>query len=131
MNRPIFLISFFSINSAASKFLISPAIWQVRMEASNCSMREIPHLPSRMECQVSSVPLPTEVRRPIPVTATLREIRGSFGNQNRLLLAGLTLDIAHRVFYRGDFLGIFVGNLQFEGLLESHNQLDDVQRIGP
>jgi hypothetical protein len=75
MNRPIFLTSFFSMNFAGSKFLISPAIWQLNRAGSKASMREMPLRAASSDCHVSSVVSPIAVIRPTPVTTTLREIR--------------------------------------------------------
>jgi hypothetical protein len=76
MKRPIFLISFFSMKRDGSKFLISPAMRQLKAEASNDSMFEIPQRPSSSDFQVCSVVSPTAVSSPTPVTTTLREIGG-------------------------------------------------------
>src|ERR1700758_3662422 len=43
---------------------------------------------------------------------------------------GVFLDVVNGVFYRGDFLGVFVRDLNAERFLESHDQLDCVERIG-
>src|ERR1700682_2926526 len=96
----------------------------VYAEASNCSIRETPLFPSRMDRHVSSVPTPTEVSSPTPVTTTLRCI---WLEGNGLLLLGL--DVIHRVFNRRDLLGILIGNVDVEGFLERHHEFDDVQRI--
>jgi len=74
MKRPIFLISFFSMKRDGSKCLISPAIWLLKSVASKDSMREMPLRHSSSAFQVCSVVSPIAVRRPTPVTTTLREI---------------------------------------------------------
>jgi hypothetical protein len=76
MKRPIFLISFFSMKRAGSKCLISPAMRQLKADASNDSMCEIPQRPSSSDCHVCSVVSPIDVSSPTPVTTTLREIDG-------------------------------------------------------
>src|ERR1017187_5749299 len=73
IKRPIFLISFFSMYCPGLKFFTSPAIWQLNAEASKEPILEIPLAPLRIDCQVSSVPIPTELRSPTPVTTTLRD----------------------------------------------------------
>ena len=41
----------------------------------------------------------------------------------------MLVDIGDGVFYRGDFFGVFIGNFDVKRLLESHDQLDGIQRI--
>src|SRR5207302_953327 len=72
MKRPIFFNSFFSTKFSGSKFLPSAAIWQAKLETSNCVMRETPLLPASRFFHVSSVVLPTPQIRPMPVTTTRR-----------------------------------------------------------
>src|SRR5271156_3512910 len=43
---------------------------------------------------------------------------------------GVLLDVIDGVFYRGNFFGVFVGDLDAEIFLESHHQLDSVERVG-
>ena len=74
MKRPIFFTSFFSINCAGSNCLISPAICELKRVGSNDSMREMPLLQTKSDCQFSSVVAPIAESRPTPVTTTLREI---------------------------------------------------------
>jgi hypothetical protein len=74
MKRPIFLISFFSMKRDGSKCLISPAIRLLNCEASKDSIREMPLRHSSSAFQVCSVVSPIAVRRPTPVTTTLRGI---------------------------------------------------------
>src|SRR5215469_2451347 len=51
-------------------------------------------------------------------------------NELRLCLR-VRLDIRNRVLNRADLLRFLVGDLHVEGLLESHDQLNRVQRVGP
>jgi hypothetical protein len=57
-----------------SNRLISPAIRQLKADASKDSMSEMPLRQSSRAFQVCSVVSPMAVRRPTPVTTTLREI---------------------------------------------------------
>src|SRR5216683_5775266 len=123
MNRPIFLTSFLSTCRSGSKCLTSPAIWHANSLGSNCEIRAIPLSPPCIAVQHSSVPAPTELRRPIPLTTTLRGPIRSLG----LLL--LRLDVNDGVFHGLDLLGVLIRYVQVERFLERHHQLDDVERI--
>src|SRR5580704_19797271 len=119
MKRPIFLTSFFSTNCNGSKPLTSAAIWQANSEASNCVIFPTPLLPASRFFRTSSVVLPTPQTRPIPVTTTLRP---------KLLATFRVLaDIVDRILHGANLLGIFVGNLDFEGLFKGHDEFDGVQ----
>ena len=76
MNRPIFLISLRSMKSSGRKSRISPAIWQVKSDASKAVIREMPFRPLRIASQQHSVPTPTDDSRPTPVITTLRDKMG-------------------------------------------------------
>jgi len=67
-------MSFFSMKREGSKCLISPAIWQLNADASKDSIREMPLRHSSRDFHVCSVVSPIAVRRPTPVTTTLRGI---------------------------------------------------------
>src|ERR1017187_9740411 len=73
MKRPIFLISFFSILLPGSKPLTSPAILQENAVASNAVMPAMPLFEASRAAQDSSVPIPSGVSNPTPVTTTLRD----------------------------------------------------------
>src|SRR5580692_1509719 len=128
MKRPIFLISFFSMNCAGSKFLTSPAMRQAKAVASNCSIREIPFRASRMALQLSSVPMPSGLSRPTPVTTTLRDNDGSRLAPGGLLLL-LVLDVVGGVFYGGDLFGVFIRDINVERFFKGHDQLHDIERV--
>ena len=72
MKGSIFLTSFFSTQSKGSKPLSSAAIFVENWAVSNLVIRPTPVLPCMSESQVGSVPMPTGVTKPIPVTTTLR-----------------------------------------------------------
>ncbi len=42
----------------------------------------------------------------------------------------MLLDVVDRVLHRADLLGVFVGNVDFEGLLERKYELDQAERVG-
>src|SRR5579884_1805861 len=94
-------------------------------------MRQIPLCPFLMERQVSSVPMPTELRSPTPVTTTLRgkTILPDDAEGGGLLAALLGFDVIDRVFHSLDFLGVLVRNIKIERLFEGHDQFYDVERI--
>src|ERR1035438_10423488 len=85
-------------------------------------MRSTPLLPTSSADHTSSALWPTAQMTPIPVTTTRR--------LNLLRSLRVRVDVVHGVLHGADLLRIFVGNLDFEGLLKSHYELDSVQRIG-
>src|SRR5690606_32204969 len=96
--------------------------------------------PASSPSQVGRVPTPSGDTSPTPVTSTRR--RSVLGMISRtalprcvagsgsVLLAGVLLDVGDRLRDAPDLLGILVGDLDAELLLESHHELDDVERIG-
>ncbi len=70
-----------------------------------------------------------------PDTCHHNPARQSFAPQeNRpgrslLLLGHFGFDIVNGILDRADLLGVLIGDVQVEGLLEGHDQLHDVQRI--
>src|SRR5579863_122060 len=120
MKRPIFLTSFLSMNRKGSKSRTSAAIWQAYCDASKWVMRPTPLLPASRFFHVASVVLPTPLIRPMPVTTTRRG----------KLLAALRVraNIVDGVFYGADFFRVFIGDFDFEGLFEGHNEFDGVER---
>src|SRR5947209_4413184 len=118
MKRAVLRTSFFSMNCCGLKFFTSPAKRVVKAEGSKSSMVEMPMRPSRMPRHVSSVPMPTELSRPTPVTTTLRA--KTFPAS--LLFSDLVVDIVDGVFNCGYLFGIFVGDVNVEGLLERHDE---------
>ena len=89
----------------------------------------MPRWPARRASQVSSVPIPSGVTRPTPVTTTLRDNAGS-PKLAPYFLVFFLLDVVDGVLHGGDLLGVLVGNVEFERFFERHHQLDDVERIG-
>src|SRR5438876_2060561 len=83
-------------------------------------MGPIPDLPCVSADQNSSTVLPTGVSAPSPVTTTRR---GSTA-------LGVVLDVLDGVPDRHDLLGVLVGDLDVEVLLQRHHQLDRVERVG-
>src|SRR4029450_1387977 len=85
----------------------------------------MPDRPCLSEAQNSSAVLPTGVRAPTPVTTTRR---GSPALTTRP--SGVVLDVLDGVADRHDLLGVLVGDLDVEMLLQGHNELDRVEGVG-
>src|SRR5262245_65881575 len=84
-------------------------------------MGPIPERPSVSPDQNSSAVLPMGVRAPSPVTTTRRPaFTGS----------GIVLDVLDGVAHGDDLLGVLVGDLDVEVILEGHDQLDRVEGVG-
>src|SRR5690554_1389230 len=110
-----------------------------RSEASKLVMRRMPLRASCWALRNSSAPTPMGVTGPRPVTTTLlippydtdgaafRTYPGIRGRAKRLLLLADELD---GVADGADALGFLVGDLHAELVLEAHDQLDHVERVG-
>src|ERR687893_2948575 len=137
MNGSTLRCSFGSIQSSALKAPsevprgIAQAILQARSETSKASTFAAPLVPARSRFQVTSVPQPSGVTMPRPVTTTLRiaissmRERGCASSRSgRALLEELD------GFADGDdgFRGV-VGDLHIEFLLERHHELDGVEAV--
>src|SRR3974390_3404089 len=120
IKRPILAASFFSTYCRGSKFLTSAAIRQANSDASKPVRGAMPLLPASSPRQTSSALLPTPQISPTPVTTTRRAKLFSFR---------VGVDVIDRVFHGANLLRLLVGNLDFEGLFEGHDQLDGVERI--
>src|SRR6266542_3234051 len=76
--------------------------------------------------------MPAPTRTPKRVGSTLSVLRAASSTAidgiNGPLL--ILLDVADGVAHRGDLLRVLVGDLEVELLLESHDQLDRVERVG-
>src|SRR3954468_17005924 len=137
MKMSIFLTSFFSMNRSGSKPWTSPAIRVANRAASNLVIARTPLCPARSAVQLSSVPIPSDDTRPMPVTTTRRLLTmllcgSSLGRPGSLLLRlGVGFDVLDRFFHARDLLGVLVGNFNPEFLFESHHELDRVERVGP
>src|SRR5215813_2055649 len=124
MNKSIFLMSFFSNHWRGSKFLTSAAILVENCVVSKREIIETPLRPSHRPFHVSSVPVPSAVTNPTPVTTTLLfcKIKTSC-----LGLRQVILDVLDSVFYGGDLFCFFVRNFQSETFFKSHYQLNGIQ----
>src|SRR5271157_4883567 len=109
------------MNRSGSKFFTSAAILQANCDTSKLVMRSTPLLPASSACHASGTLLPTAQMIPIPVTTTRR----------RKLLRSfrVRVDVIHGVLDGANLLRVLVGNLDFEGLFEGHDQLDGVEGI--
>src|SRR4051794_36633255 len=147
--RPISLNFFLGIQSSYLKPLTSPAMRVENWAASKSVMGATPDSPARRLFQVSSVPSPLGVTRPIPVMTT-RSIycscdrrratlapRSAAAARGRArarpptwLLLGVRLDVVDRVLDAADLLRVLVRDVDLERLLEGEDQLHQAQRIG-
>src|SRR5262245_169993 len=114
--------SFLSMYLSGSKPLSSPAMRVAKPLASNRVIGPMPETPLTSAAQNSSAVLPIGVRAPRPVMTTRR----LFTRSAPLLVF---LDVGDRIPHGGDLLGILVGNLEVEFLLERHHELHGVQRV--
>src|SRR5919201_2172051 len=120
--------SFLSTYLSSSKLRTSPAMrvtnwyspFAVLVCASNFVIGPMPDLPCISADQNSSTVLPTGVSAPRPVTTTRR---GGTA-------LGIVLDVLDSVAHRHDLLGILVGDLDVEVLLQGHDELDRVEGVG-
>src|SRR5215467_7311061 len=117
MNESIFLMSFFSNHWAGSKPLTSAAILVENCVVSKRDIFETPLRPSQRPFHVSSVPVPSAVTNPTPVTTTLLFCKIA---TSQLGLRQVILDVFNGVLYRCDFLCFFIRNFQPESLFERH-----------
>src|ERR1700730_8681353 len=102
-------------------------------------MARMPDSPAVSRFQMFSVPMPSGVTRPMPVTTTrfmlvCRAVRGATELPLPIPSAAASLvpfDEAYGVLDGDDLLGGVVGNLAPELFLERHHELDGVEAIGP
>src|SRR5579864_188864 len=133
-NRSLRRTSLRSMYCAGSNSLISPAIWVSYGDGSNAVSRRTPERPSINPVQKASLPMPIGVMTPIPVSATrlvivvprcpppVRELfRRRFD---------VALDILCCLTDGQDLLRLFVGDLQIKLVLQRHDQLHHVERVG-
>src|SRR5262245_33940821 len=123
MKRSVFLTSFFSSQRSGSKPLTSAAIRAACNEASKSVIGPTPDWPARRLFHVLSTSLPTGDTIPSPVTTTLRL-------SGKLLLRTVLLDVIDGFLHLRDLLGVLVGDLDPELLLEGHHELHRVQAVG-
>src|SRR2546428_4899940 len=99
-------------------------------------MRRTPDRPSIRPAQTASWPMPIGVMPPTPVTATRLRIRlprrrSSAGGELFLPDFGVALDVLRRFADGPDLFRLLIRDLQGELILQSHHELDDVERIRP
>src|SRR5204863_8432748 len=129
MKTSIFLTSFFSMNCSGSNPRTSPAMRVANSVASNFVMGLRPIVPARSAAQFASVPMPSDDTRPIQVTTTRRLPTIPWLIRGLLLALGVRFDVLDCFLHTRDLLGILVGDLEAELLLERHDELDGVERI--
>src|SRR5215203_1206541 len=129
--------SFRSIARSGSKCFTSPAIRTGQPVASNLVMGPMPERPLRTESQVVGTSCPHGLTHPSPVMTTrftsFRSLPSPARGMARLLSSGweMLVDVVDGVLDGGDLLGVFVRDLDVEFLLDQHDQLDDVEAVGP
>src|SRR5438270_133518 len=100
----------------------APAMRVGKSVASNLEIGPIPDFPCLSPDQNSSVLLPSGVSAPSPVMTTRRSsIRPP---------SGIVLDVLDGVADRHDLLGVLVGDLDVEMLLQGHDELDRIEGVG-
>src|SRR5689334_6146831 len=112
--------SFRSMYLSGSKPFTSQANRTDSFCGSNLVMGAAPDVPPSSALQVESTSVPTGVTRPRPVTTT----------RWAKLLPDLLVEVVHRVPDGAELLGIFVGDVDVELLLERHHELDRVRAVG-
>src|SRR5579875_251864 len=110
--------------AAGSKSVTAAAIWHVNAPGSKDAIRRTPDRPSMSAFQNASLPVPIGLTTPSPVTATRP---GPALLRRRL---GVAFNVLHGLADRGDLLRILVRDLQVELLLQRHDELDHVERVG-
>src|SRR2546428_6570596 len=122
-----FRSSFLSMYLSGSKPLSSPAMRVGKPVASKRVMGPIPDAPRVRAAQNSSAVVPVGVTAPTPVMTTRAGLSTPVARPPLLVL----FDVGDGVPHGDDLLGLLVGNLEVELLLERHHQLDGVEGIGP
>src|SRR5215467_7950481 len=110
MNESIFLMSFFSNHWAGSKPLTSAAILVENCVVSKRDIFETPLRPSQRPFHVSSVPVPSAVTNPTPVTTTLLFCKMKNLYFPVLGLGKVALNVVDGILHRRDLFGIFIGD---------------------
>src|SRR5436309_9512064 len=90
-------------------------------------MRPMPDFPSISPCHVASLPTPSGEIIPRPVMTTRRLVKRV--GVSWLLRLGVLFDVLDGVLDLADLLRLVIGNLDAELFLESHDQLDGIQRV--
>src|SRR5687767_6997464 len=124
MKMSIFLTSFFSTHRKGSKPLTSPAMRASNAVASKRVIRPMPVWPEVNARQFTSFPIPRGDTSPMPVTTTRLVSTMLFFS------LGVRVDVFDRFLDARDFFGVLVGDLDTKLFLESHDQLDRIERIG-
>src|SRR5947209_6293740 len=105
-----------------------PAILQGKSDTSKVSTRPKPFSPATSRRQFVSTPQPSGDTMPSPVTTTLR-IRSAHSARAQRSRSRRLFQELHRIANGDDRLGRIVRNLDTEFFLESHDELDRVERI--
>src|SRR5947208_8270768 len=119
-NRSKRRISFLSRNWAGSKPLTSQANFTGLWTGSKRVIGPAPDRPAMRPSQVLWTLVPSGVTVPRPVIATRRRIR---------LFPHLLVQVLQRLPYRAQLLGLLVGDVDVEFLLEGHDQFDGIEAV--
>ncbi len=121
------------IHWATSNPLTSPAICELRPEASNREIVVIPLWPAVICFQAVAGSFPTGEMIPKPVTTTRRllssapKMRDSYETSSPTSGLDVCFDVVNCLLDRGDFFGFVVGNLGFKGIFECHDEFDRIE----
>src|SRR5713101_6075816 len=130
MKTSHFLTSFFSMKCSGSKPLTSPAMRAANPLGSKCVIGPMPGWPAEIASQFCCVPMPTDEISPTPVTTT-RLVKSPPRSVLRLLLFRVRLDVLDGFLHTRNLLGVLIGDLDAEFLLERHDELNGIERVGP
>src|SRR5690242_9044962 len=137
--------SFEVMYCSTSKSLTWPPKRTGKADTSKRVMGPIPLCPLRMASHADTTVLPTGETIPRPVTTTRRLLtrylyetrmegaRGARAPSNSVAsgLGAPLVDVLDGLMDRRDLLGVLIGNLDLEFLLEGHDELNRIERIGP
>src|SRR5688500_1937626 len=148
LKRSVRFTSLRSMYSPGSKSFTSQAKRTSNSDASNCVMGPAPLRPPSRAVQELWTSSPTGVIRPVPVITTRRfisrsvlgklgraapggtaRILSSCGARSRSGTLTVALDVIDGVAHRAQLLGLLVGNLHPELLLEGHHPLHGLKRV--
>src|SRR5437016_13036953 len=120
-NRSKRRTSFLSMYCAGLNAFTSQANFTGLRAGSNRVIGPAPERPAMRPSQVLETLVPSGVTTPRPVIATRRRIA---------LFPHLLVQVLHRLPHGAELLGLLVGDVDVEFLLEGHDQLNGVEAVG-